>query len=323
MVVSTRSSSITPIAWEPKLQRWSVGPGKSEEEQMEHAVTAIRTAIDRSPILAPHDIEVLPTGSFKNRTHIPTESDVDVAVIYKDVFISKWDFADPRAKTDPAVVHELMREAGVTATSYTYAEYKSEVEVALVDHFGRANVKRRNKHFDITENTYRVESDCVAAFQHRQWFRNAADRLVFTEGTMFYPDSDPSKEILNYPKQQYANGDAKHARTGRRYKKMVRIIKNLCNEMADAGIEAAKPIPSFLIECLVYQVPDAVFGRPTFYEELQLTLAFIASNTDSTDKCGKWTEVNEIKYLFHPAQGWTREQAHDFAMSAFAYISVS
>ena len=103
--------------------------------------------------------------------------------------------------------------------------------------------------------------------------RNAAGRLVFTEGTMFYPDSDPSKAILNYPKQQYANGQAKHDRTGRRFKKMVRIIKNLCNEMADAGIEAAKPIPSFLIECLAYQVPDVAFGQPTFYEELKRVLA--------------------------------------------------
>jgi hypothetical protein len=323
MVVSTRSSTLKSTAWEPKLQRWSVGPGKTEEEQMEHAATAIRTAIDRSPILGTHVIEVLPTGSFRNRTHIPTESDVDVAVIYKDVFISKWDFADARAKTDPAVVQELMREAGVTTSPYTYAQYKNEVEGALVDYFGRTNVKRGDKAFDITENTYRVESDCVAMFQHRQWFRNAAGRLDFTEGTMFYPDSDPSKAILNYPKQQYENGRAKHDRTSRRFKKMVRIVKNLCNEMADAGIAAADPIPSFLIECLVYQVPDAVFGRSTFYEELQLVLAFIATNTDSTDTCGKWTEVNEIKYLFHPTQGWTREQAHDFAFSAFAYISES
>jgi Nucleotidyltransferase domain len=323
MVVSTRSASLTTTGWEPKLQRWSVGPGKTEEEQMEHAVTAIRSALDRSPTLAPHVIEVLPTGSFRNRTHIPTESDVDVAVIYKDVFVSEWDFADARAKTEPAVVQELMREAGVTTSPYTYAEYKNQVEAALVDHFGRANVERGDKAFDITENTYRVESDCVAMFQHRQWVRNAAGRLVFTEGTMFFPDSDPSKEILNYPKQQYANGEAKHVRTGRRYKKMVRIIKNLCNEMADAGIAAARPIPSFLIECLVYQVPDGAFGRPTFYEELQLALASIATRTKSDDTCEKWTEVNEIKFLFHPTQGWTREEAHDFAMSAFAYISES
>jgi hypothetical protein len=321
MVVSTRNSSLTAAAWEPRLQRWSVGPGKTEEEQMQHAVTAIRIAIDRNPILAGHDIEVLPTGSFKNRTHIPTESDVDVAVIYKETVFNDWHFADPRAPGDRAVVEELMRAAKMGPSTYDFAEYKNDVEAALVAHFGRANVKRGDKAFDVRENTYRVDSDCVAAWEQNQWQRDASGRLFAVKGMRFITDS--GKDIVNWPKQQYENGRAKHERTGRRYKKMVRIIKNLCNEMADAGIAAAEPIPSFLIECLVYRAPDAVFGRSTFHEELQLVLAFIATNTDSTDKCGKWAEVNEIKYLFHPTQGWTREEAHDFAMSAFAYISES
>ena len=307
--------------WEKQLAEWSVGPGKTEEEKMDHAVTGIETAIRKSPVLGGNEIETLGTGSFKNRTHIPTESDVDVAVILKDVFVSKWDFADPRAKTEPAVVEELMREAGVTTTSYTYIEYKNQVEIALVDHFGRANVERGDKAFDITENTYRVESDAVAMFEHRQWRRDEITRrLVYTAGTMFYPDSDPEKAILNYPKQQFEKGEAKHNRTGRRYKKMVRIIKNLCNEMSDNGIAAARPIPSFLIECLVYQVPDGFFGAATFYEELDDALAFIAVNTSTDEKCDKWTEVNQIKYLFRQGQPWTRAQAFDFAMAARTYV---
>lgn len=314
---------MTQAAWEPKLRAWSVGPGKTEEEKMQHAVTAIRGAIDCSATLAPHDIEVLGTGSFKNRTHIPSESDVDIAVIYKDVFFSDWDFADPRAATDPAVVQALMREADVSPASYRYADYKNEVEAALVTHFGRAAVHRGDKAFDIRENTYRVESDCMAMFEHRQWTRNAAGRLVYTTGTMFLPDSDPGKEILNYPKQQFENGEAKHVRTDRRFKKMVRVVKNLSNEMGDRKIAAAEPIPSFLIECLVYQVPDTYFGKSSFYEELRVVLAFIAVNTASDDLCEKWTEVNEIKFLFHIAQPWTRGQANAFARAAWTYVGFS
>lgn len=312
---------MTQAEWEPKLQRWSVGPGKTEEEKMQHAVTAIRAAIDGSTTLAPHDIEVLGTGSFKNRTHIPTESDVDVAVIYKDVFFNQWNFVDPRAANDDAVVQALMREAGVSPATYTYREYKDDVEAALVAHFGRAAVRRGDKAFDIRENTYRVESDCVAMFEHRQWIRNASGRLVYTAGTQFISDS--GKQILNYPNQQLVNGEAKHNRTGRRFKKMVRIIKNLCNEMADAGIAAAEPIPSFLIECLVYRVPDDYFGQPSFYEELRLVLAYIASSTASDDLCKGWTEVNEIKFLFHATQPWTREQARVFSLAAWTHVGFS
>lgn len=308
----------TRAEWEAKLKRWSVGPGKTEEDKMNHAVTAIRNAIDKSAVLAPHDIEVLGTGSFKNRTHIPTESDVDVAVIYKDVFESDWSQADPRPSTDQSVVEALRREAHVSSSSYHYPEYKNDVEAALVAHFGRAAVKRGDKAFDIRENTYRVDSDCVAMFERRRWRRNAGGALVFTTGTWF--KSDSGTEIINYPKQQFEKGEAKHVRTSRQYKKLVRIIKNLRNEMSDAGIAAAEPISSFLIECLVYNAPDVFFARSDFYERLRSVLAWISTQTMTDDLCKDWTEVNEIKYLFRSSQPWTREQAHAFALAAWQHV---
>ena len=313
---------MTQATWEPRLAASSVGPGTTEEDKMKHAVTAIRTAIDNSP-LESHDIEVLGTGSFKNRTHIPTESDVDVAVIYKDVFSNEWRFVDPRAPTDASVREALMREANLSPATYTYATYKNEVEAALVAHFGRRSVHRGDKAFDIRENTYRVDSDCVAMFEHRQWMRDASGRLDYSVGVKFSSDSEPNREIHNWPTQQFENGNDKHDRTGRRYKKLVRILKRLCNEMSDAGIAAAKPIPSFLIECLVYRVPDHFFGQSSFYEELDYVLAYIAVNTAADEKCDKWTEVNDIKFLFHVLQPWTRDQAFEFAMAARDFVGLA
>ena len=83
--------------WEADFKVWSVGPGKTEEAKMVRAEETIRATIDESAKLGTYDIEVLATGSYKNRTHIPSESDVDVAVIYKDVFFNYWRFVDPRA----------------------------------------------------------------------------------------------------------------------------------------------------------------------------------------------------------------------------------
>jgi hypothetical protein len=311
---------MSQASWEPKLQGWSVGPGKTEEEKMEHAVTAIRAAIDGSTILAPHDIEVLGTGSFKNRTHIPTESDVDVAVIYKDVFFNEWRFADSRAASNPAVVQELMREANVVPATYEFSEYKGDVEAALVAHFGRAAVRRGDIAFDIRENTYRVDSDCVAMFEHRQWWRDDSGHLAHTAGTRFISDS--GVDTLNFPQQQFINGEDKHDRTDRNFKKVVRIVKNLCNEMNEAGIAEAEPIPSFLIECLIYQVPDQEFDRPTFYAELRAVLAWLFNNTMPGTDCSQWTEENEIKFLFHSAQPWTQEQAHAFISAAWDYVGL-
>lgn len=308
---------MSEAAWEPKLAGWSVGPGTTEEEKMDRAVTAIRKAIDADANLGLHEIEVLPTGSYRNRTHIPTESDVDVAVVYKDVFHSNWRQADERALTDDSVKQALMAEAGVSPATYHYPEYKNDLERALVERFGRENVERGDKAFDIHENTYRVESDCLPAFEYRLWRRNAAGRLYFVDGVWF--KSDSGKEIFNYPKQQQANGGAKHTRTNRHFKKMVRVLKNLAVEMRDNGIKAADPIPSFLVESLVYRVPDESFGRANFYRELRSVLAWLFNNTRSSQDCSKWTEENEIKFLFHSSQPWTQAQAFAFMSAAWDY----
>lgn len=304
--------------WEPKLAGWSVGPGKTEEEKMDHAVAGIAGAIKASPKFASRDVDIIATGSYANRTHIPVESDVDVAVIYKTVFTSYWHFADPRADTDESVVEELMREARVSPASYPDAVYRNDVEEALVARFGAAAVERHKICFDIDENTYRVESDCVAAFEYRQWQRDGSGALYHVDGVRL--TNDVHKHILNFPRQQHDNGVDKHDRTHQRFKKQVRILKNLAVEMNEAGIAAAEPIPSFLIENLVYQVPDASFGGPPFYRELRSVLAWLFNNTMPGKDCSEWTEENEIKFLFHREQTWKQEEAFAFISAAWDYV---
>ena len=313
-----RGGAISESTWEPKLQRWSVGPGKTEEEKMNHAVAGIAGAIKSSPKFASSDVDIIATGSYANRTHIPSESDVDVAVIYKTFFSNYWNFADPRAATDQSVVEELMREAGVSSATYDDADYRNDVEAALVARFGREAVERGKICFDVHENTYRVESDCVATFEYRQWQRDTFGRLYPVLGIRV--TNDAHRHIINFPRQQHANGVDKHDRTHQRFKKVVRIVKNLRVEMEEAGIDEAKPIPSFLIESLVYRVPDEYFGGPAFYPELRRVLAWLFNNTMPGKDCSKWTEENEIKFLFHSSQSWTQEQAHAFISTAWDYV---
>ena len=56
------------------------------------------------------------------------------------------------------------------------------------------------------------------------------------------------KEIINWPEQQHTNGVGKNQATHERFKAMVRVLKNLRNQMDDKGVAASGPISSFLIE---------------------------------------------------------------------------
>ena len=114
--------------------------------------------------------------------------------------------------------------------------------------------------------------------------------------------SDSGTHIINWPAQQYSNGVAKHDRTGRRCRKMVRILKNLRDTVLEGKVSAAEPIPSFLSECLVWNVDDRHPAYPSFASTLKAVLTFLAASTSTDAACHEWGEEREMKYLFRDGQ---------------------
>lgn len=201
-------------------------------------------------------------------------------------------------------------------SSYHYSTFKNEVEEALVNYFGRPAVKRGNKAFDIKENAYHVEADTAAFFEHRRYYKNG----TYDSGVKLLTDNGTPLQVINWPEQHYNNGVSKNDNTGRRYKFVVRILKLLCNEMVDQNISQAKNIMGFLIECLVWNVPNDTFGHSTLTSDVRESLVYLFNNTIRDEDCSEWGEVSELKYLFRSTQKWTRQQAHNFIDAAWDYI---
>jgi hypothetical protein len=235
--------------------------------------------------------------------NVRQDSDVDIGVLCYDTYFP--DYQDDNVK--------MLVEKAETAGTYSYGLFKDEVEAALVARFGRSSVKRGLKSFDIKANSYRVEADVAPFFEHRRW--TSATRYL--SGVQLLTDSGSPIRIINWPEQHYSNGIAKNDRTGRVYKRTVRILKNLRNEMAETGIAPAAPIPSFLIECLIWNVPDETFGYSTYKRVVRNSLAHLFNCTLKDEACSSWGEVSELKYLFRPGQPWTRPQAHAFVDAAW------
>ena len=92
--------------------------------------------------------------------------------------------------------------------------------------------------------------------------------------------------------------------------------------MNDENIAAAKCIPSFLIESLVWNVPIPKFGHDTLTDDVRESLIFLYNNTDKIENCKSWCEVNHIKYLFHSSQSWTFQQARAFVLEVWNYLGL-
>jgi hypothetical protein len=290
--------------WETQFREWAKPPGKTEKERCENAASAVRNAIGASDKLRARQVSVFVQGSYRNNTNVRRESDVDIGILCADTF-----FLDlPEGTT-----RETFR---IEPATYHYAQYKNEVEEALVNLFGRSAVVRGNKAFDVHENTYRVEADVAPFFEHRRYHANGR----YLSGVELRPDNGRPIKVVNWPQQHYENGVSKNNSTSKRYKAMVRVLKSLRNEMADSNYREADPIAGFLVECLVWNVPDDHFGHSTYADDVRACLAYLFNNTRNEGDCSEWGEVSELKYLFRPSQKWTREQANSFLYRAWAYV---
>lgn len=292
--------------WEASFTSWSNGPTKTEEERIQNVIRQVRKAIDASEKLKDRNIKVFVHGSYRNRVNIKQDSDIDMGVVCFDVFFPEYN--DDNIKS---VVSKSFSDS-----SYEYKTFKLELFEALVGRFGSTSVKLGDKAIDIKENTYRVDADVSAFFEHRRY--TGVDSYL--SGVEMIPDSNVPSKIKNWPEQHYENGVYKNDSTNRRYKKMVRILKKLASEMRDNGYESAKAIPSFLIECLVWNVPNGSFGKSTYKDELRSCLVHLFNNTLNADKCSDWGEVSELKYIFKGTQPWTIQSAHKFISDAWDYV---
>ena len=89
--------------------------------------------------------------------------------------------------------------------------------------------------------------------------------------------------------------------------------------MAENGHKVAGPIPSYLLECLVWNVPDEGFGHEEYRDDMRYALAHLWNETRTDDTCNEWGEINEFKHLF-VGQPWTRAQVNSFLDAAWNYI---
>ena len=290
--------------WESQFREWAKPPGTSEEQRMANAERQIKDALESSSDLRPRDIRVFAQGSYKNNTNVRRDSDVDIAVVCYDIFFPDY----PEGTTNETF--------GNRDGDYPYADFKNDVERALVARFGRDAVDRGNKAFDVHENSYRVEADVAPFFEHRWYSTNGR----YISGVELRPDNGKPWQVINWPQQHYDNGVSKNSATSKRFKAIVRVLKSLCNEMEAEGISQAANIPGFLIECLVWNVPNDRFGHTTYRADVRESLAFLFNNTRSDQDCADWGEVSELKYLFRGVKIWTREDAHLFVDAAWDYV---
>ena len=225
-----------------QLETWAT-PGAVVSAQATH--TLIRNALSsyKWPVGVTYDDYL--QGSYRNHTNIRGDSDVDLVVELTSVF---WSNLTAQEK----------QELGLTPAQYSWGDFRSEVIGALTDYYGASSVDRSgSKSIKVLASSDRLPADVVVAGQYR-YYENLRVRAY---GIVFWTNPDRSM-IVNYPKVHFDNGAAKNSNdcTSGWFKPTVRAFKNARNRIEASDTSLAGKFPSYLIECLLYNVPDSRYG---------------------------------------------------------------
>lgn len=227
-----------------KLEEYSEKISETEKIQCENAIDMVKDAlkdygyrISQSKLNFSDDgyayyykmndnsfgnLTVIVQGSYANNTNIRRYSDVDISVVYSSLFS--------------------------TSLENQFYEFKSKVFNALRDKFG-SDVIRKNKSIRVKGNTNRKSIDVVAAFAIGNKIENGIQFLT-----------DDGIKIVNYPLKQIKNENEKHRDTNYYFKKYVRILKNIKEDMLEHGYLSASKIGSFQVESLLWNLNNSLFN---------------------------------------------------------------
>ena len=289
--------------WVSQFDTWAQGPSETETQKCENAERMVREAIASHASLNRLTIKVFAQGSYRNRTNVRLESDVDVCVVLTDAFYPDYGLAP-----------QLQAKSQSNPSSYNLPWFKNEVQLALKGKFGESGIRREKKVIEVIENTYRVHADVVPAIMVKLFNENGS----FREGTAILDDKT-GVLTHNYPEYHIRAGEDKHTRTSRRYKKRVRILKNLCIDMRDADVASAEKMPSFLLESLVFNCPDTLFDDVDHFNGMKAIISHLWNLTKTDETAKNMIEANDVKFLFRK-QKWTCADVHQFLLDAWQYV---
>ncbi len=284
---------------------WTKPPSATEESKLENSERLVKDAINSCEKLKKKWTETFGQGSYANNTNVRLNSDIDINVCFLGGFYHNY------------LTTEDKQKFNLTATiEYSFNEFKDDVENALVKMFGQAFVERKDKCITVAANTTRVETDVVPTWEYRHYYDNGTHVV----GTAFFTDATNNK-IVNYPKQHIRNGINKNNRTGRKFKRLTRLHRKLRYKMIDDGLIVSENITSFLLECLVWNVPENILSKEeTWKDKLRSSIVYIYENTETSDKCEKWLEVSDELYLFYSARKWSNTDVNRYMQQLWTYL---
>jgi hypothetical protein len=283
---------------EAEIAGWTRPASKAETVRMNNSRNAVISALQTDPSVDFSIVKIVDKGSSHNNTNVKLKADVDLSLVQEGDFF----YGLPAGYTK--------EHFGIIPGTQSYATYKRIVIDAILNYFERNAVDNSSDKCTTIQGDQAIaDTDVIPTWRYRLYRTDGQ----WDEGVAFH--SDKGELVVNFPEQHTTNGNEKNNRTGRKYKRVVRILKRLKIKMQEDGVTVSDSITSFLIESLVWNVDDRIFSQNDNYTEvLKNVLIEIYANTSED-----WNEVSNLLRLFHADRKWTIQETKDFIEAVWVY----
>lgn len=289
------------------LSAWIKPSTQDEKDRQNRAERMITEAVKAHTAFDGTSIAVYAKGSYPNNTNVRNDSDVDIVVENRDCWYYDYIPADIQPSINPFSAYTGL---------WTPALWRSEVTKAMINRFGSTDVDTSGVvALEIAAVPgSRPSADVVPSFGYQCYF--SADHRVVEQGSKVF--KRPGGSVINWPDQQLRNGRTKNTATGGRYKDFVRALKNIENRLFKEGLISA--MPSYFMECLIWNVPDPTLQTYGLDDGFRATLVWLWEHLNDQYDYEQWDEPNGRKYLFHSSQKWSRDDGKALVLAAWKWM---
>ena len=267
---------------ESQLGRWSHHGSATASKQ---AHLSIRDALARYDGWASgtkHD--VLLQGSYKNDTNLRGDSDVDVVVTVNFGLAPQVAGLSGR---------KLLNSEGHRRAYQKWKLSRRHTLKALRAQYGDDPLSEGGKSLKLRKGKIPVSADIVPTVQYESGI------------ALYVPYEE--RWAVSFPQRHHKRGISKERATGTRYKRTIRMFKSGRNHLVEQGVISGTTAPSYFIECLLYNVPDRLFGDG-FVQTYRNMVDWL-----STARVGGFACQNGVQELFGPGRDqWQVKDAKRF-----------
>ncbi len=250
---------------------------------------------------------VLPFGSQYFDSAISQNTPLDIYVINKKDY-----YYDAQSTVDTSSLN-------LPTEKIDYKKYRDTIYKCIQKHFGKHNVSLVANTIYIKQEQYRVHVKPAISYHA---YTNVIDKtgktiVSFIEGvTLLNKDGS---NVVYYPYHEQKNYHNVNIKTDNRFNSIVRVFKHL-SDWISRKEGYSTMVSSFLITCLVYNVPNVIIKRMSGYDDAVAEIVNYLYDILTTDLYKEMYEINDIKLLFSSKQVWTKDATLDFILKSKRYI---